>query len=1286
MVNIGLNNIPPAMKIRTLFLQVVFLLVFLCGYGQKTNDPFGNRDEVYFSFSVASKAELKAISRQISIDNFRNDTVWAYANRQQFERFSATGYTLNILPHPGDSPGVVMRDQIDLQRGTRTTWNFYPTYPAYETLMADFQAMYPDLCQIQTITTLPSGRKILVAKISDNVATDEAEPEFLYTSSMHGDETTGYVLMLQLIEYLLQNYGTNQEATDLVNNMEIYINPLANPDGTYYGGNNSVSGARRSNINGVDLNRNYPDPEDGDHPDGNAWQPETVAFMNFASQRDFVAAANFHGGAEVVNYPWDTWVTRSADDDWWQFVSREYADTVHLHAPSTYMDFLNNGITNGYDWYEVAGGRQDYMNYFHHCREVTIEISNTKLLPAAQLPAHWNYNFRSLILFLKQATYGFMGLITDESTGMPLQAKFSLINHDNNHAEVYSTALHGDYYRPVKAGTYTVEVSAPCYLTQTFTNQTISDYTGFTLNVALLPSAGVSTTAVTSVTGNSAVSGGEIICEGTSSVTGKGVCWNTVSNPTLSDPHTSDGNGPGVFVSYISGLSATTTYYVRAYATNAEGTVYGDNVQFTTSCGSASLPFTENFNEATFPACWSTSVTGSGVIPNWSVSNSTNAGGSPREMHSVWQNQNPASTRLVTPPLNTIGQTQLNLSFRHMLDAYGTGATLKVQTSSDGINWADEAWSVATTAANIPAGIVNTTIANNLNSSDTYIAFTVTGNLYQYDNWYIDEVTVTGNSSNLPSVTTTVASSVTQNSAISGGEVTSGGATEVTARGICWGTAINPDISGDHTIDGTGTGAFTSNLNGLLESTIYHVRAYATNSYGTSFGDDLQFTTPCSSIYPFAWIENFENGGIIPPCWTQEEVNGSGVNWTFIIGNGSGHPITAHTGIYNACLKDASSSDNKTLLVTPPLFLSIIENPYLQFWHTQALWSSDQDELKVYYKTSANGNWVLLTTYTNNITEWTVEQVWLPGKSNDYYIGFEGNARYGYGVCIDDVMVTGTPVTLSVFPANQQVEDAAGSVEYFIETNAEWTALSNQTWCSVTPIGSGDGVITAVYDANTSESERIAEITVSVPGIGPAVVTLTQEGLQEKLLNLTLYIEGLFNGSGMNKTQNENGDQFPDDIADEIVVVLHHADAPYSVAAGPYTVGVHTNGTVQLSIPASFDAGYYVVIRHRNSIETWSNAPVSFSGSTVTCDFTDSASRAYGSNLKAIAGSFVIYSGDVNQDGVVDSADMTPVDNDAAIYLSGYLVTDVNGDGIIDTADMTILDNNSAFYISVIAP
>lgn len=1275
------------MKIRTTWLLIALMFLFLSAFSQGDSDPFSKRDEVYFSFPVRSKDELKSISHQISIDNFRNDTVWAYANKQQFDRFSAMGYKINILPHPGDGPGVVMRDKINLIKGSRTVWNFYPTYDAYVSLMYDFQAMYPSLCQIETITTLPSGRKILVAKISDNVATNEAEPEFLYTSSIHGDETTGYVLMLQLIEYLLQNYGTDQEATDLVNNMEIYINPLANPDGTYYGGNSSVSGARRYNINGVDLNRNYPDPEDGEHPDGNAWQPETIAFMNFAGQHDFVMAANFHGGIEVANYPWDTWVTRSADDDWWIMVSREYADICQANSPSGYMDDLNNGITNGYDWYEVAGGRQDYMNYFHHCREFTLEISNTKLVPATQLPNFWNYNYRSMLLYLHQATYGFKGLITDQVTGEPVEAKVLLVNHDALNTEVYSTALNGDYYRPVKSGTYTMEVSAPCYITQTIPGLTIADYTSSLLNIQLVPGAGVTTTAVSSITATGALSGGEVICEGSSPITARGVCWGTTINPLLTGNHTANGSGTGSFVSTITGLSANSTYYVRAYATNAEGTVYGDNIQFNTSCGSTALPFTENFNTSAMPNCWSVQASGSGANPNWTVSNTSNAGGSAYEMKSSYQNINPATTRLVTPPLITTGYAQLNLSFRHMLDAYGTGVSLKIQSSTDAVNWTDETWSVAGTSSNIPATVVNTTISNNLNSTTTYIAFTITGNLYQYDYWYIDAVSITGTSNELPSVNTTAVSSVTMTSAISGGNVTYAGTSAISARGVCWSTTANPDLTDDFTIDGSGTGLFSSILSGLSSSTTYHVRAYATNGSGTSYGNDVQFTTPCGTITSFPWTEGFENGGTIPACWTQERVNNSGIDWAFISGSGNSHPAGAHGGIYNACLKDASTGDNKTILISPPLNLGGILNPTLQFWHTQALWSPDQDQLSVYYKTSASGSWQLLMTYTNNITAWTLENLALPNPTNDYYIGFEGNAKYGYGVCIDDVSVTGTPLSLLVSPSEQTVSANAGSANFSITSNSNWTAICDQTWCTVTPSGNGNGTLTAIYDENTTAFLREASITISVNGIiDPVVATLTQEASLEKTLNLTLFIEGLFNGTGLNKAQNESGNQFAGNIADEIRVELHNATAPYALAAGPFTVGVSTDGIAQLSIPATFGSSYFIVIKHRNSIETWNNNPVSFSEATISYNFTDAATSAYGANLKPIAGKFVIYGGDINQDGQVDSADMTPVDNDAAGFVTGYLNSDANGDGFVDTADMTLLDNNSSMFVGTITP
>jgi len=109
-------------------------------------------------------------------------------------------------------------------------------------------------------------------------------------------------------------------------------------------------------------------------------------------------------------------------------------------------------------------------------------------------------------------------------------------------------------------------------------------------------------------------------------------------------------------------------------------------------------------------------------------------------------------------------------------------------------------------------------------------------------------------------------------------------------------------------------------------------------------------------------------------------------------------------------------------------------------------------------------------------------------------------------------------------------------------------------------------------------------------------------------------------------------------------------------------------------------------VKHRNSIETWNSTPVPFGSGATNYNFSSSADQAYGSNLKLISGKYVIYSGDINQDGFTDSADMTPLDNDASNYLSGYRTPDINGDGTIDSGDMTFLDNNSTLYVARIAP
>lgn len=450
-----------------LFFAPVYSLFAQTESNPSVEELFSTSGELYFTFQVGSSAEIELLTRMISIDNVIGTKVFAYANKAEFARFLEMGYPYAILPHPGT---LLSREELrpaGAGMGPTTIWNYYPTYDEYIGFMNDFAASYPDICKLVPIGTSIQGRSLVAVKISDNVNEEEAEPEFLYTSSIHGDEVTGYILMLHLIDYLLTNYGVDPRITDMVDHTEIFINPLANPDGTYYGGNSSVYEAKRYNANYIDLNRNYPDPEDGLHPDGNAWQVETVAFMAFADSNHIAMSANFHGGAEVFNYPWDTWAKLAADDAWWQFVGREYADTVHLHSPSSYFTFLNNGITNGYQWYTISGGRQDYMNYWHGCREVTIEISNIKMPPASQLLSFWEYNYRSLLNFIEEANYGIQGIVTDSVTGEPLQAGIFIQGHDIDHSDVSSKLPTGYYSRFLYEGTYSLTFTSTGYFPKT---------------------------------------------------------------------------------------------------------------------------------------------------------------------------------------------------------------------------------------------------------------------------------------------------------------------------------------------------------------------------------------------------------------------------------------------------------------------------------------------------------------------------------------------------------------------------------------------------------------------------------------------------------------------------------------------------------------------------------------------------------------------------------------------------------------------------------------------------
>jgi hypothetical protein len=300
--------------------------------------------------------------------------------------------------------------------------------------------------------------------------------------------------------------------------------------------------------------------------------------------------------------------------------------------------------------------------------------------------------------------------------------------------------------------------------------------------VPLLPT--VTTAAATSITANTALSGGNATVVAGPSITARGVCWGTATNPDINGNHTINGSGAGTFASPISGLTANTTYYVRAYATNIVGTSYGDEISFTTTTSTTALP-----------TVTTTSITSITTTTAASGGNVTADGGAAVTARGIcW---------------STAANPTIALSTK-TTDGTGTGIFTSAITGL-----------TAATTYHVRAYATNSV-----------------GTTYGGDSTF-----TTNPIANLPTLTTTPITDTGATTATSGGNITADGGAPVTARGVCWSTSANPIATGNHTTNGTGTGTFTSVITGLIKNTTYHVRAYATNSFGTAYGNEIIFTT-----------------------------------------------------------------------------------------------------------------------------------------------------------------------------------------------------------------------------------------------------------------------------------------------------------------------------------------------------------------------------------------------------------------------------------------------------------
>ncbi len=404
----------------------------------------------------------------------------------------------------------------------------------------------------------------------------------------------------------------------------------------------------------------------------------------------------------------------------------------------------------------------------------------------------------------------------------------------------------------------------------------------------------VTTNSVTSITQNSATGGGNVTNDGGATVTERGICWSTSQNPTISSSHVANGTGTGSFTCQMTGLTAGTKYYVRAYATNSAGTSYGNQVDFTTTANLPTVTTAQVSNITQTTAlgggnvtsdggadvtergiCWSTShdPTTSGSHAN----SGTGTGSFTSNMTGLTANTTYYVRAYAKNSQGIAYGNEVNFTTSQNISAPTVTTSLVTNitqtTATGGGNVTDDGGANVTERGICWSTSHNpTTSGNHANSGTGTGSYTVqmsglTANTTYYVRAYAvnsqgasygSEVSFT-TTANLPTVTTSNVSNITQTTATGGGNITSDGGASITARGICWSTSQNPTTSNSHTTDGTGTGSFTSSMTGLTANTTYYVRAYATNSAGTSYGSQVTFTTLQNVSLPTVTTSNVSN-------------------------------------------------------------------------------------------------------------------------------------------------------------------------------------------------------------------------------------------------------------------------------------------------------------------------------------------------------------------------------------------------------------------------------------------
>jgi len=365
----------------------------------------------------------------------------------------------------GSLPAAALKEPTPQAPSSRD----FHSYSSMTTILQTIAATYPDITRLYDLGHTVQNRVLWGLKITDNPDVAEDEPEVRICGCHHGNEYMGAEMPLMLAQYLTDNYASDPDIAALVDNREIWIIPMVNPDGHEAG--------TRENANGVDLNRDYGYMwESGWGSPSPFSQPETQAMRANALQHNYVLSLSYHTSGDIVNYVWN-YKHMSVPDS-----------AIALTLSNNFASHNGYWVTDGYDWYQTRGDCNDFS---YGCRgdiDWTIEIQNSDITGA------WNKNRDAMLGIIQAADIGLRGIITDAQTGQPLDATVYV---DGLYWPCFTDPAVGDYHKELPAGTYTVYYRANGYQEQTH-EVTVTDGAPTVLDVQLTPAQGFYAHQVTS--------------------------------------------------------------------------------------------------------------------------------------------------------------------------------------------------------------------------------------------------------------------------------------------------------------------------------------------------------------------------------------------------------------------------------------------------------------------------------------------------------------------------------------------------------------------------------------------------------------------------------------------------------------------------------------------------------------------------------------------------------------------------------------------------------------------